>query len=77
MTLSNPTRLALDIDCASYGIGSKALTFNHSGVTGVRTGNYPEKLRIVLDFNLTPLPPFWVEKISNGLRVHIDSSAKF
>jgi len=77
MTLSSPNRLALDIDCASYGTGSKALTFNHSGVTGIRIGNYSEKSRVVLDFSLTPLPPFWVEKISNGLKVHIDSSAKF
>lgn len=76
MTLSSPNRLALDIDCASYGIGSKALAFNHSGVTGVRIGNYPEKLRVVLDFNQAKLPPFWVEKISNGLKIHIDSSSK-
>jgi outer membrane beta-barrel protein len=77
ITLSNPTRLALDIDCASNGIGSKTLAFNHGSVVRVRTGNYPEKLRVVFDFNQTLVPSYRVEKISNGLKVSINSSAKF
>jgi outer membrane beta-barrel protein len=69
ITLGSPTRLALDIDCAVNGSGSKTLKVNHSGVTSVRIGNHPGSLRVVFDFNESPAPSYRVEKSSNGLRV--------
>jgi len=76
ITLSSPPRLALDLDCAAYSIGSKSLPFNHGGVTVVRTGNYPEKLRVVFDFNQTPVPHYKVVKSSQGIKVLFGNAAK-
>jgi len=77
ITLSSPPRLALDLDCAVYGIGSKALPFNHSSVSVIRTGNYPEKLRVVFDFNQSPVPPYKVVKSGQGIKVLFGNAAKY
>jgi OmpA-OmpF porin, OOP family len=76
ITLSGPARLALDLDCAVYGIGSKSLPFNHGGVTVVRIGNYPDKLRIVFDFNQAPVPPYKIVKSNQGIKVLFGNAAK-
>lgn len=69
ITLANPTRLALDIDCAAYGIGSKTLPFDHSGAAVIRIGNYIDKLRVVFDFNRATLPAYEVVRSSQGIKV--------
>ncbi len=76
ITLASPPRLALDIDCATYGSGNKSLPFNHSGVTVIRIGNYPDKLRVVFDVNQSPVPPYKIVKSSQGLKVLFGNSAK-
>jgi hypothetical protein len=76
ITLSNPPRLALDLDCAVYGIGSKSLPFNHGGVSVVRVGNYADKLRVVFDFSQGPVPPYKVSKSGQGIKVLFGNAAK-
>jgi hypothetical protein len=76
ITLSNPPRLALDLGCAVYGIGSKSLPFNHGGVSVVRVGNYSDKLRVVFDFNQAPVPAYKVMQSSQGIKILFGNAAK-
>jgi len=69
ITLGSPARLALDIDCAVNGSGSKTLKVNHNGVSAVRIGSHPGSLRVVFDLNQGAVPSYRVEKTGQGLKV--------
>jgi outer membrane beta-barrel protein len=69
--LSAPTRLVIDICCATYGSNGKLSKFavNRMGVSSVRVGTHPGKLRVVIDSPLAKFPAYRVEKTERGLNL--------
>lgn len=68
-TLQQPGRLVIDISGARSELHSLALPANKFGVTKARLGIFEGKLRIVLDSEKDPFPPFDVVKTAVGLRI--------
>ena len=70
--LSDPTRLAIDI-CTSTHVtnGGRTLRYsvNKMGISTVRVGNHPGKLRIALDSPHAKFPPYKIIKTKSGLKV--------
>jgi len=69
--LSDPTRLVIDIFCATCVTNGKSLKFvvNRMGVSRVRVGTHPGKLRVVVDSPLARFPDYRVEKTERGLNL--------
>jgi opacity protein-like surface antigen len=71
-SLSDPTRLAIDI-CSSTHItnGGRTLRYsvNKMGISTVRVGNHPGKLRIALDSPHAKFPAYKIIKTKSGLKV--------
>jgi outer membrane beta-barrel protein len=69
--LSAPTRLVIDICCATSSSNGKTLKFvvNRMGVSRVRVGTHPGKLRVVIDSPLAKFPDYRVEKTERGLNL--------
>ena len=68
--LFDPTRLAIDI-CTSTHAGGRTLRYsvNKMGISTVRVGNHPGKLRIALDSPHAKFPPYKIIKTKSGLKV--------
>src|SRR6185369_2045612 len=66
--LSAPTRLVIDIFCATYGSEGKTLKFavNRMGISSLRAGTHPGKMRVVLDSPLAKFPGYRLEKTERG-----------
>jgi opacity protein-like surface antigen len=69
--LSAPTRLVIDIFCATGSSNGKTLKFavNRMGVSRVRVGTHPDKLRVVVDSPLARFPDYRVVKTGRGLKL--------
>jgi len=69
--LSAPTRLVIDIFCATYGTDGKTLKFavNRKGISSLRIGTHPGKMRVVLDSPLVKFPGYRLEKTERGLNL--------
>lgn len=69
--LSKPSRLVIDICCASDGNGGKTsrIDVNRMGIGTVRTGVHPDSIRVVLESPLSKFPPYRVEKSERGIKV--------
>lgn len=69
--LSAPTRLVIDICCATGGSSSKTVKFavNRMGVSRVRVGTHPDKLRVVIDSPLADFPDYRIVKTGRGLKL--------
>jgi len=69
--LSAPTRLVIDIFCATYGTDGKTLKFavNRKGISSLRVGTHPGKMRVVLDSPLAKFPGYRLEKTERGLNL--------
>lgn len=72
-TLSQPSRLVIDIGNAVSGFRVKSVLINRLGIATVRFETYPEYLRIFLDAAEGRLLPYRVEEIPNGLRIIVTS----
>lgn len=70
-TLSRPARLVIDISGARRGTNWAILPINRHGIAVVRTGQYPDHLRIVLDAAGSKLPPYRVVRSGDGLKVEL------
>lgn len=69
--LSAPTRLVIDICCATGGSNGKTVKFavNRMGVSRVRVGTHPDKLRVVIDSPLADFPDYRIVKTGRGLKL--------
>lgn len=69
--LSAPTRLVIDICCATSSSNGKTLKFavNRMGVSRVRVGTHPGKLRVVIDSPLADFPDYRIVKTERGLKL--------
>jgi type IV pilus assembly protein PilQ len=67
--LTKPDRIVLDMRGVKNGINVKSIAINKFGVGQARLGNYPGKVRIVLDAVKDSLPAYQVIKSANGLKV--------
>lgn len=73
--LHNPPRLVLDLPGVKRGKTVKRLEVGSPVLRAVRFGDYPDKLRVVLDLPQGG-PVYRVEKARDGLRIYIASRAK-
>jgi len=71
LTLSQPSRLVIDLYGAGSDLGASRVPINRFGLLAVRFGQHPDHLRIVLDAALEKPIPYQVTKTLTGLRVKI------
>lgn len=67
--LNKPDRIVLDVPGVKSGITAKPIVINKFGVSQVRLGSYPDKVRIVLDPAKDFLPSYQITKNTNGIKV--------
>ena len=70
-TLSQPSRLVIDISGGVNSIGTKRIPVRMLGITAVRFGNHPDFLRVVLDAAQGKLLPYRIEETGKGLKIII------
>jgi OOP family OmpA-OmpF porin len=68
-TLTQPSRLVIDIRDAVNGLGAKKIPVDWAGVTMVRFGSYPDHLRVVLDAAQSEFPSHRIEETGTGLKI--------
>lgn len=68
-TLSQPSRLVIDVAGAANGLGVKRMPVHRLGITAVRIGKHPDFLRIVLDAAQGKLLPYRIEETGKGLKI--------
>ncbi len=68
-TLSQPSRLVIDISNAVNGLGAVRVPVHKFGILAVRFGSHPDHLRIVLDAAQGKLLPYRIIETGNGLKV--------
>jgi hypothetical protein len=70
-TLSEPARLVIDICCATNAAKGKTTVYkvNQLGIDTMRIGDYPDKLRVVLQSPLAGFPEYRALKTANGIKV--------
>ncbi len=68
-SLSQPSRLVLDLRQTVNGMGTNKITVHKLGIASVRFGSYPNSLRIVLDAEQTQLFPYRIQETENGLKI--------
>ena len=68
-TLSQPSRLVIDVAGAANGLGVKRIPVHRFGITAVRFGDHPDFLRIVLDASQGKLLPYRIEETAKGLKI--------
>lgn len=71
LTLSQPSRLVIDLYGAGSDLGASSVPVNRFGLLAVRFGQHPDHLRIVLDASREEPIPYRVTKTMTGLRVNI------
>ena len=67
--LQKPTRLVIDLWKIKRKFSKKAVSVNSPYLKMVRFGDYPKKVRVVLDIPLNVLPSHRVDRINNVLMV--------
>ncbi|WP_049759642.1 type IV pilus secretin family protein [Pelobacter propionicus] len=67
--LSKPDRFAIDLHGVKSVLASRLFSVNAFGVSSVRLGLYPDKVRVVLDAVDGALPKVVAEKTNEGIRV--------
>ncbi len=68
-SLQAPPRIVVDLEGVWKNKGEKEYEVKSGPVKKIRTGLYPDKLRVVLDIAGTELPVYQVEKSSRGLKL--------
>lgn len=67
--LLKPTRLVLDVWKVRRGIGKKAFEVNTPYVKRVRLGDYPQKVRVVLDIPAAAIPSHRIDRIGDTIAI--------
>ena len=75
-TLTDPPRLVIDFPGASTSFRKKFLNLNHSLLKEIRFGQYPDKLRLVLAFPKTDIPPHQIVRETGGLSIIVGKIEK-
>jgi type IV pilus assembly protein PilQ len=65
--LQKPTRLVIDLWKIKRQFGKKAISVNSAYLKMVRLGDYPKKVRVVLDIPSKTIPSHRVDRMSNAL----------
>jgi type IV pilus assembly protein PilQ len=65
--LHKPTRLVIDLWKIKRGFGRKAIKVNSSYLKMVRLGDYPKKVRVVLDIPSKTIPSHRIDRVGNTL----------
>jgi hypothetical protein len=68
-TLTDPTRLVIDLPGAKASLKDAAAKAKVPGIQAVRFSQYPDKVRLVFDLPKGELPDYAIEKLENGIRV--------
>jgi len=72
--LQKPTRLVIDLWKIKRRFGKQAVSVNSPYVKKVRFGDYPKKVRVVLDIPLKVLPSHRVDRIGSALIIVLGKS---
>jgi hypothetical protein len=75
-TLTDPPRLVIDFPGTSTSFRKKFLNLNHSLLKEIRFGQYPDKLRLVLAFPKTDIPPHQIVRETGGLSIVVGKIEK-
>ena len=75
-TLTDPPRLVIDFPGATTSFRKKFLNLNHSLLKEIRFGQYPDKLRLVLAFPKTDIPPHQIVRETGGLSIIVGKIEK-
>jgi hypothetical protein len=73
LTLSQPSRLVIDVANGVNGLGTGKIAVNKLGITTVRFESTPEYLRIILDAEEGRLIPYRIEETDTGFKVIIST----
>jgi type IV pilus assembly protein PilQ len=65
--LKKPTRLVIDLWKIKRKFRKKTVSLNSPYVEKIRLGDYPQKVRVVLDCPMKVLPSNWVDRIGSNL----------
>ena len=68
-TLSQPSRLVIDVTDGVNGLGAVRVPVHKFGILAVRFGNHPGFLRIVLDSAQGKLLPYRIVETDSGMKV--------
>lgn len=69
LKLTNPDRLVIDFPGAKSAMAAKTIFLNRLGISKVRSGVYPDKVRIVLDAAEPRFPAYDIQHFESGLRI--------
>ena len=75
-TLAQPPRLAIDFPGVLNSFPKKFLEVDHPLLKDIRLGQHPDKLRIVLTFPTTELPPYRITREAGGLTIIVGKIEK-
>ena len=74
--LKNPTRLVIDLWKVKRKFRKKAVSVNSPYLKGIRLGDHPKKVRVVLDCPTQVLPSHRIERIGDEVRVVLGKEVK-
>lgn len=75
-TLARPSRLVIDFHGVLTSFPKKFLEVDHPLLKQIRFGQYPDKLRLVLTFPTTELPPYRIVREAGGLSIIVGKIEK-
>jgi hypothetical protein len=75
-SLSQPSRLVLDMSNTINGMGTNKIPVFRLGIATVRFGTHKNSLRVVLDAEQRELFPYRIEEIENGLKIVMTAPRK-
>ncbi len=67
--MKGPQRLVLDVFGASTSVKSRIVPVNRFGITNIRLGTYPDKVRLVFDASRKIFPDYRIEVESHCMKV--------
>jgi len=74
--LKNPTRLVIDLFKVKRKTPQKSFSVDSPYLEKVRLGDHPTKVRVVLDFPATALPPHRIDPLEDELRIELGKEVK-
>lgn len=73
-SLSQPSRLVLDMPNTVNGMGTNRIPVHKLGIATIRFGNHPDSLRVVLDSTQSELFPYKIEDTAKGVKIILKPS---
>ena len=68
-TMTNPGRLIIDIAPGGNSLSAREVAINRFGVSKLRIGTYPDKVRLVLDSDRATFPVHALQRVGSGLKI--------